>query len=178
MCADLCSLLIQATANVLVVLAPKRDLREALKAGSGASTKSVKQREENGSLVMSFWTGQTLRIPIQVVLATPLITVSSPKVNFGVCHATKSCDGTVLLSNPTDVIARWTVVHVPSSDPSFGGKTLRKISTIRVSGFEERSPPIDDPDVFSIGPNAGMVEGPSISVTAAMQCPSKDFTRT
>lgn len=170
-------LLPEATANVMVVLAPKRDLREALKEGSGASTKSVKQREETGNLVLSFWTGQRLRIPVNVVLATPLITVSSPKVNFGVCHASKSCEGTVLLSNPTDVIARWTVVHVPATDPSFGGKTLRKTSTIRVGGFEERAAPVDDPDVFSIGPNAGMVEGPSISITAAMQCPSKDFTR-
>ena len=162
---------------MLVVLAPKRDLREALRAGSGPSTKSVKQIEEKGNLVLSFWTGQSLRIPINVVLATPLITVSSPKVHFGVCHASKSCEGTILLSNPTDVIARWSVVHVPASDPSFGGKTLRKTTTIRVSGFEERQPPVDDPDVFRIAPNAGMVEGPSISVTAAMLCPSKDFVR-
>lgn len=170
-------LLPEATANVLVVLAPKKDLRDALKAGSGASTKSVKQRQETGNLVLSFWTGQSLRVPIKVELATPLITVSSPKINFGVCHAAKSCDGTILLSNPTDVIARWTVSHVPATDASFAGKTLKKTTTIRVSGFEERSAPVDDPDVFAIGPNAGMVEGPTISVTAAMQCPSKDFIR-
>lgn len=149
-----------------------------MKRGSGPSTKSVKQKEETGKLLLSFWTGQRLTIPITVVLATPLIVASSPKMNFGVCHATKSCDGTLLLSNPTDVVARWTVVHIPAADVTASGNTIvKRVSTIRVSGFEEKPTPVDDPSVFHIAPNAGMVQGPSITVAAAMMCPSKDFIR-
>ena len=163
------------------MLAPKRDLREALQSGTGPSTRSVQQREEKGSLVLSFWTGQSLKIPITVVLATPLIVASAPKMYFGVCHATMSCEGTLLLSNPTDVLARWTVVHVPESrlgDGAAGGPIpAKKTSSIRVSGFEEKPPAVDDPNVFLITPDAGQVTGPSISVTAAMVCPAKDFNR-
>jgi hypothetical protein len=160
------------------MLAPKRDLREALKNGTGASTRSVQQREEKGNLVLSFWTGQSLKIPINVVLATPLIVASAPKMYFGVCHATMSCEGTLLLSNLTDVVARWTVIHVPENRCADGSAAPpKKTSTIRVSGFEEKPPAVDDPDVFQITPNAGQVIGPSISVTAAMVCPAKDFNR-
>jgi hypothetical protein len=47
---------------------------------------------------------------------------------FGCCHVTFNTEGTLLLSNPTDVPARWTVMHMA------GTGTVKKISAIRVKG--------------------------------------------
>ena len=95
---------------------------------------------------------------------------------FGVCSVPNNCDGTLLLSNPTDVPASWTVLHVPS--PGGNASTLRA-STIRVKGFEEKGrPQVDDPSVFEISPNVGTILGPTVSVTAAMAAPPNDINRT
>jgi hypothetical protein len=44
-------------------------------------------------------------------------------------------------------------------------------------GFDERGPEVDDPSVFEITPNAGLVEGPTVSVSAATAAPPKDLNR-
>lgn len=61
-------------------------------------------------------------------IKVPFLSGSSPKLQFGTCLANKSCKGTLLLSNPTDVTAKWQVGHVP------GGGASTKVSTIRVKG--------------------------------------------
>jgi hypothetical protein len=76
-----------------------------------------------------------------------------------------------MLTNPTDVPARWTVEHVK------GGGAWKKSTAIRVKGFEERGPEVDDPSVFTITPDCGEVSGPTVSVTAAVAAPPKDFNR-
>ena len=109
------------------------------------------------------------------------------------------------------VSAKWSVSHVPGA----GGS--KKISSIRVSGFEEKAKQIDgtvgwklqyikclikltdisiflrvhyslsyqicvllfhsDPTVFEITPSEGSLDGPTVSVTAAIACPPKDVNR-
>ena len=135
------------------------------------NTPAAKIVEEHGSIIVSFSTGHSIVIPLHAMISTPFIAASAPRMIFGTVHVSKSTDGILLLSNPTDVPARWTVSHVPGA----GGS--RKISTIRVKGFIEQSPQQDDPDVFSITPNAGLVTGPTVSATAATYNPPVDLNR-
>lgn len=130
-----------------------------------------KPKEQDGKLIVSFSTGQSLHIPINAKISTPFLTASTPRMYFGVCHVVQSCQGILLLSNPSDVPARWSFEHV------VGGGAWKKSTAIRVRGFEESPAEIDDPDVFVITPNAGMVEGPTVSVPSAMAAPPKDYNR-
>jgi len=147
-----------------VVYTPKKDLRETLMRGTGlVSTMMMRQENEDfGRLIVNFSTGPRILVPIKVTLSTPSIISSSPKVLFGVCHVTRACEGTVLLSNPTDVSAVWTIKHVP--DAGLG----KKPSSIRVRGFPVIDPPRDDPEVFFITPSGGRIEGPTGPITTAM----------
>lgn len=67
--------------------------------------------------------------------------------------------------------ARWTVKHVQD-----GGK-WRIGTAIRVRGFDQQTTDVDDPTVFTITPDTGVIEGPTVSVSAAMAAPPKDFNR-
>ena len=131
----------------------------------------AKQIEEEGSLILSYATGQTLRIPLKAAVATPFITASSPRLTFGVCHVTQSCHGTLILSNPTNVPARWSLAHVP------GAGSSKKATAIRVEGFDNDEVEVDDPTVFEITPTSGNIEGPTVSVAAATSAPPKDPLR-
>jgi hypothetical protein len=82
-----------------------------------------------------------------------------------------NCQALYLLRNPTDVPARWTVRHVP------GGGQWRQATAIRVRGFDQMNVDVDDPQVFNITPSGGIIEGPTVSVSAAMAAPPKDFNR-
>ncbi len=44
-------------------------------------------------------------------------------------------------------------------------------------GFDDRVVEVDDPSVFNITPDSGMVSGPTVSVSAAVAAPPKDFNR-
>jgi hypothetical protein len=110
-------------------------------------------------------------VPIVTKVSTPFLAASSPRMYFGVCHTTQSCEGILLLTNPTTVAARWTVTHVP------GEGSWRRSTAIRVRGFSEAAPEVDDPSVFEITPNAGLVPGPTVTVTAAVAAPPKDYNR-
>ncbi len=90
---------------------------------------------------------------------------------FGVCHVVKNCQGTLLLSNPTDVTAVWSVSHVP------GAGAVTKKTAIRVAGFKDPPVELDDPTVFEISPTEGVLLGPTVSVTAAIAAPPKDYNR-
>ena len=165
------NLLPSQSANFSIAFMPKRDFRQSLKTtlvGAGASDKPS---EAQGKMILTFSTGQCLHVPISAKVATPFITASSPNLWFGVCHVNASTEGTVLLSNPTDVPAKWTVAHVPASD------TTKRVSAIQVAGYNERGPETDDPTVFNITPNLGVVRGPSISVHSAVGAPPKDYNR-
>lgn len=90
---------------------------------------------------------------------------------FGVCHTSQTCQGLYLITNPTDVPASWTVEHVA------GGGAWKKGTVIKVPGFEPKYTEVDDPSVFEISPRNGVVMGPTVSVTAAVAAPPKDFNR-
>ena len=90
---------------------------------------------------------------------------------FGVCQASKECEGFFLLQNPTGVPAKWSYIHEPM-DPS-----SKRVSAIRVVGYNERGPETDDPSVFEITPGSGLLLGPTLSAASAMGAPPKDLNR-
>jgi hypothetical protein len=135
------------------------------------SSEAGNPTEQRGKLIFSYATGQSLHVPILTKISTPFLAGSAPRFYFGVCHTTEQCEGILLLSNPTNVPARWTVAHVP------GEGAWRRSTAIRVKGFSSAPPEVDDPSVFDISPNSGLVSGPTVSVTAAVAAPPKDFTR-
>lgn len=152
----------------MVAFQPKRSLREQIIASFGGD--AGKPTEARGDLIFSYPTGQKLHVPLVTSISTPFITGSSPRLYFGICHVREQCQALYLISNPTDVPARWTVAHVPN------GGAWKPASAIRVKGFEQ-IPEEDDPEVFTVTPNAGSVEGPTVSIAAAMAAPPKDYNR-
>jgi hypothetical protein len=162
---------LQASANFLVAFTPKRELREALTKPESSASGSAKQAEQFGSLVLTFATGQSLKLPLSAQISTPFLMASSPRLFFGVCHVVHSCSGTLLLANPTEVSAVWTVCHIPDA-----GAVVKK-TAIRVKGFADLGPELDDPAVFSISPTQGTLLGPTVSVAAAIAAPPKDYNR-
>lgn len=149
---------------------PRRELRDTLL--STITTDNPQAVEEQGQLILSFSTGQSLQIPLAVQIGTPFLVASSPRLTFGTCRVTMSCQGMLLLSNPTDVEAKWMVSHVPG-----GGAAIRRVSAIRVKGFDTGASEVDDPSVFTFSPNEGVVQGPTVSVASAMSAPPKDNER-
>jgi len=148
---------------------PHKDLRKLLL--TSFAQEAGKAAEQTGALVLSYATGQRMQVPLVAKISTPFLTGSSPRVFFGTCHTAQTCKALFLLSNPTDVPARWTVQHIP------GGGKWKSSTAIRVAGFEPKEEDVDDPSVFEITPNAGMVEGPTVSVTSTVAAPAKDFNR-
>ena len=148
---------------------PRKDLREKLM--NTFSSEAGNPTEQRGKLIFSYATGQSLHVPIIAKISTPFLAGSCPRMSFGVCHTTESCEGILLLTNPTSVPASWTVAHVP------GEGAWRRSTAIRVRGFSEGPPEVDDPTVFDISPNAGLVLGPTVSVTAAVAAPPRDYNR-
>lgn len=175
------NLLPQAAAKFAVAFVPKRALRESLLDAATSSTSGQIPEAlttHTGKLILSFSKGQCLHIPLTAKITTPFIFISVPRVYFGVCAVTKNCEGTILLCNPTNVNATWRVEHVPETTVSKGTTSSIKPSSIRVKGFEPKGPPqIDDPSVFVITPDQGRVQGPTVSVTAAMAAPPTDVNR-
>jgi hypothetical protein len=149
-----------------VAFAPKREVRERL--AKGQTTEAV---EEHGKLILSYSTGQSLHVPVHATIATPFIAASAPRLFFGTCLVGYSTEGTLLLSNPTNVTGHWSVLHYEGVDAG------RKISSIKVEGYKEKRPEIDDSSVWEITPNSGTLKGPTVSVTAAVAAPPKDFNR-
>ena len=149
-----------------VAFAPKREVRERL--AKGQTTEAV---EEHGKLILSYSTGQSLHVPVHATIATPFIAASAPRLFFGTCLVGFSTEGTLLLSNPTNVTGHWSVIHYEGVDAG------RKVSSIKVEGYKEKRPEVDDPTVWEITPNSGTLKGPTVSVTAAVAAPPKDFNR-
>lgn len=158
----------------MVSFHPKRHLKESLISsfgtieGGGGGGSTGKPTETKGQILFGFPTGQTLHWPATVSISTPFLTGSSPRLYFGICHVRKDCQALYLLSNPTDVPGRWTVSHVTH------GGAWKQSTAIRVKGFEQ-VPEEDDPSVFSLSPDCGLVDGPTVSVAAAMAAPPKDY---
>ena len=76
------------------------------------------------------------------------------------------------LLNPIDVPAKWNLTHKPVDM-----NTKRNNTAIRVSGFNERGPEIDDPSVFEITPNDGVLYGPTLSASSAASACGKNSTK-
>jgi hypothetical protein len=127
--------------------------------------------EQRGQLIFSYSTGQSLLVPIVAKITTPFLAASTPRMYFGVCSTNLSCEGILLLTNPTSVPATWSVAHVP------GEGAWRRSTAIRVRGFSSTPPEVDDPSVFTISPDNGLVNGPTVSVTAAVNAPAPDLNR-
>lgn len=152
----------------MIMFNPKKHLREQLMSTFGKEY--GKPTDQKSFLIFTYPTGQSLRLPVITSISTPFITGSSPRLFFGTCHVQRTCQGVFLLSNPTDVPARWNISHVP------GGGQWKQSTAIRVKGFE-KVPEVDDPTVFTISPMNGIVEGPTVSVAATMSAPPKDYNR-
>jgi hypothetical protein len=159
----------QESGKFMVTFNPKRDVREKLLSSFG--TEAGKPTESKGHLVFAYPTGQKLFVPVTTLISTPFVTGSAARLYFGVCHVRHQCEGILLISNPTDAPARWIVQHVA------GGGKWKNGTAIRVKGFEQIIPEVDDPSVFDITPNSGLVEGPTVSVAAALSAPPKDYNR-
>jgi hypothetical protein len=84
---------------------------------------------------------------------------------------TKSSDATFLLSNPTRISGNWEVHHIP------GGGGSNRTTSILVSGFDKALPYFDEPSVFEITPSSGVIDGPTVSPSAAVACLPKDVNR-
>ena len=167
-------LLPNSSASFQLAFFPKRQLRETF-AQSSTSMSAAKPEKQSGKLLVKWSTGQSLIIPIRALLQTPFISGSSPRMVFGTCHTSFHTDGLLLLSNPTVVAARWTVTHVPSEQDTNGN--IKRPVEIRVRGFEPRPTQVDDPSVFSLSDASGLLEGPTVSVTAALACLPNDLNR-
>lgn len=156
-----------------IVYTPRRDLRETLLRGTGAVEASTlveakeKQDGDSGTVVISFATGQRLQFPVTVSLITPFIFANTSKLTFGVVHTSKVCEGSMLLSNPTTAPACWTVSALEPNGQ------MKRISTIRVAGYAEKPPTEDESSVFTFTPSSGTVEGPTVSIEAAMAAPKE-----
>eukprot|EP00603_Paraphysomonas_imperforata_P012272 CAMPEP_0114456490 /NCGR_PEP_ID=MMETSP0104-20121206/3660_1 /TAXON_ID=37642 ORGANISM="Paraphysomonas imperforata, Strain PA2" /NCGR_SAMPLE_ID=MMETSP0104 /ASSEMBLY_ACC=CAM_ASM_000202 /LENGTH=2201 /DNA_ID=CAMNT_0001628979 /DNA_START=70 /DNA_END=6675 /DNA_ORIENTATION=- len=165
-------LLAHKSSRYLIAFTPRRDLRsKMLNNDSAGGSGGCPDVSESGSFTLSFSTGHQIYVPVTTVLTTPFISASSPRMYFGVCHTTQTTEGTLLLNAPTDVLARWTVTHIPGA----GGS--RKVSSIRVQGFAVPPVQADDPSVFEITPDNGVLQGPTVSPSAAMYCPPNDVNR-
>ena len=171
------TLLPRASVSFVLAFQPSRNMRETV-AAPKLATAASSTNEEQGQLIVSFSTGQRLFLPLLGTVATPFIVGSSPKLHFGVCKVGFSTEGTMLVSNPTTVLARWVVKHVPvPNDSRNARKKENEKVKIKVPGYEYPPPEIDDPTVFLLTPSAGSVEGPTVSVTAAIAAPPKDLNR-
>lgn len=167
-----------ASSSFAISFAPSRNMRQTI-ARPRDVTVGGQANEEDGNLVVTFNTGQRMYIPLLGSIATPFIAGSSPKVNFGVCRVGTNCEGLILLTNPTLVNARWTVVHVPPvKNEASRRKKANDAMAIRVPGYTYPEPETDDPSVFIITPSAGEVAGPTLTVTAAIAAMPKDVNRT
>jgi hypothetical protein len=120
---------LKGIASFVIAFSPRKDLRDSLRKTVSVTNTNTKADTEEGKLIVSFSTGQSLLIPLRASIATPFLSASTPRMFFGVCHVSvTNTEGTLLLSNPTNVPARWTVTHVP------GAGAVKRISAIRVKG--------------------------------------------
>jgi hypothetical protein len=171
------TLLPQASASFVVSFQPSRNMRQTITTTKQA-TAALGSNDEEGNLIISFNTGQRLFLPLLASISTPFLVGSSPKLFFGTCKVGFTTDGTMLLSNPTGVLARWVVKHVPiQTDPKAIRKRENDLKRIKVPGYEYPAPETDDPTVFIITPSAGQVTGPTVSTEAAINAPPKDLNR-
>jgi len=171
------TLLPRASASFVLAFQPSRGLRETVTAPKLA-TAATGSNEEEGQLIISFNTGQRLFLPLLGSVATPFLVGSAPALQFGTCQVGMSTEGTMLVSNPTTVLARWVVKHVPvPNDLRNARKKENEKVKIKVPGYDYPPPETDDPSVFLLTPSAGSVAGPTVSVVATIAAPPKDFNR-
>ena len=171
------TLLPRASSSFVLAFQPSRGLRETVTAPKLA-TAATGSNEEEGQLIISFNTGQRLFLPLLGSVSTPFLVGSAPAMNFGVCQVGLATQGTMLVRNPTTVLARWVVKHVPTPNDS---RNLRKKENekvkIKVPGYDYPPPETDDPSVFLLTPSAGSVAGPTVSVAATTAALPKDYNR-
>eukprot|EP00605_Chrysophyceae_sp_TOSAG23-4_P000478 GSChrysophyteH1.ASY1.ANO1.537.1 assembled CDS len=171
------TLLPQASSSLALSFQPSRGMRDTITKTKQA-TAAVASNDEEGNLVISFNTGQRLFVPLLGSISTPFLVGSSPSLFFGTCKVGFSTDGTMLLTNPTHVLARWVVKHVPVPNDARAQRLRENAKNkIKVPGYEYPGPETDDPSVFFLTPTAGTVEGPTVSVVSAVAAPPKDLNR-
>ena len=119
-----------------------------------------------GCLNIHFSSGHKLQIPLKATFSTPFISTSVSKLNFGCCHVRKSCVGSIVLHNPTNVLAKWDVGHVSEAGGAY------RSTQIKISSYQDKVAAVDDPSVFKVSPKSGEFEGPTIkNVNGNFSCP-------
>ena len=116
----------------------------------------------SGSIVLKFCNGFKMIVKVNVVVSLPLLAVSAPFADFGICRTDDSVQGIILLSNPSSVRATWRLEHIPDHASS------------------QRAPALDftdDPAVFVITPADGQILGPTVSTNTAIHVPPRDLSR-
>ena len=111
----------------------------------------------DGSLTAHFHTGQTQVIRLHGDVLRPLVIAAPAVYDFGLVSTVESTSLTVFLSNPSDITAEWSIVHVPMTKSS--------------------EDVIDAPDVFAWAHQSGQQRGPTLPVTAAAGRLPKDVNR-
>ena len=142
-----------ASTTVKLSFRPSRKFGEIFTAKDETSSITI-----DGSIVLVFCNGFRARVKVKLDVALPLITVSAPRIDFGVCRTDdENIRGFVLLSNPTNIRAVWAITHM--------------VSTKDVAGIT------DDPTVFTLSPMSGELQGPTVSSDTASHAPPRDFNR-
>jgi hypothetical protein len=171
------TLLPLASTSFVISFQPSRGMRDTITQTKQA-TAAVGSNDEEGNLIIAFNTGQRLFMPLLGSIATPFLVGSAPKMVFGTCKVGFSTNGTMLLTNPTQVMARWVVKHVPVPTDARAMRNRENAKNkVKVPGYEYPGPETDDPSVFILTPSAGAVSGPTVSVEAATAAPPKDLNR-
>ena len=169
---ELISLTPNSSRSFILVYTPGNDMKETI-----CNRRNVTEGEntiEKGNLRVNFSTGQSMSLPLQGMIKTPLITCSTSQVDFGTCRVGIQVEALILLFNPTTDTAKWKVEHFPKSS-SHSSTNLKR--GIEVPGYIPPIEGIDDPDAFSFSPCNGKVDGPTVSENTSISAPAKDYNR-
>lgn len=120
--------------------------------------------QETGQVILTIAStsnsNTSIPIPLNVNILTPFIFASSPLIEFGVCHVKLFTSGFIFLSNPSEVIANWKILHIKSQ---------------LIKTKDDKT--IDDESVFQFNVCKGLLHGPTISIAAAMSAQPIDHIR-
>jgi hypothetical protein len=169
---ELISLTPNSSRSFILIYSPGNEIRNTIH-----HKKNVSESEnaiEKGNLYVNFSTGQSISLPLQGIIKTPLITCSTSQVDFGTCRVGIQVEALILLFNPTTDIAKWRVEHIPRRSSNSSGNLKR---SIEVPGYTPLIEGIDDPNAFSFNPSSGNVDGPTVSENTSISAPAKDYNR-
>ena len=131
--------------------------------------KAVLKETNGGRLIITFSNGEVQEIGLRAEALRPLLVATPVEYNFGTVHVEHNVGSTIVLGNPTEVEAEWTLSHVHVPPPkskihinprSFGlpeGKAFEELKAEE----EAIAAIVDDPGVFVFSSRSGQVMGPT-----------------